>query len=313
MSKPAADNLSREKVQQLLAAVGSVPRQQTRAEAEAVDYDWRKPQYFSVAQRATLAGFVKNAAAACVDEFSRLYHGDVTVSVVSAEQYFQEAPDDETSPTEYCFAFGVDAQKPFGVVRIPAASAALWTGHILGGDDSTEEAGRTLSTLEESFLLDIASGLIKDFSRAYGSPLQVDRTLLRDVSAAALQGSKEVFQIVLEVQKTESAGGVAQASLLMCCDKLHAAAGRTASDEGKTAAADTIKAMRQHIQDIPVSLTVQLAKTMLRFEDIVELQANDIVLLGKRTSDPIDVLIDGRTLFQGRPAQSGGKCAVVIV
>jgi len=313
MSSSAADNLSREKVQQLLAAVGSVPRRQTRADVEAVDYNWRKPQYFNVTQRATLGQFVKNAASACVDEFSRLYHGDVTVSVVSAEQYFQEAPDDETSPTEYCFAFGADAQKPFGVVRIPAASAALWTGHILGGDESGEEDERTLSALEESFLLDIAAGLIKDFSRAYGSPLHVDRTLLRDVSAAALQGSKEVFQIVLEVQKTESAGSVAQASLLMCCDKLHAAAGKTASDEGKTAAADNIKAMRQHIQDIPVSLTVQLAKTMLRFKDIVELQVNDIVLLGKQTSDPIDVLIDGRTLFQGRPAQSGGKCAVVIV
>jgi flagellar motor switch protein FliM len=313
MSRPCPDNLSQEKVQQLLAAVGSVPQSDAGGDLNVVDYNWRQPQYFSLEQRTKLAEFAEKAAAACVDEFSRLYHGDVEVSVVSAAQCFQSPSEAENPQAEYCFAFGVDPEKPFGLMRIPDSSAALWTGHMLGGEELTEESGRRLSTLEESFLLDIASGLIKDFSRAYGSPLQLNRCLTRDESSIVLQGSQERFMVVLEVRKRDSEDNAVQAFILMCCDKLQSVAGKVVSEEGKNITADKIRAMREHLKDVPVSLTVRLAQTMLKFKDVVNLQVNDIVLLNKEVFDPVDVLIGGRTVFQGRPAQSGGKLAVVIV
>lgn len=312
MSGTVADNLSQEKIQQLLAAVGSVPRSDTSGD-EAADYDWRKPQYFSIDQRAKLGEFAEKAARECVDEFSRLYHGLTGVSVVFAAQYFQNPSETANAPAEYCFAFGTDPQKPFGLMRIPESSAALWTGHALGGgDEPTEDSGRSFSKLEESFLTEIASVLIKDFSRAYGSPLQLDRGVLREPSFAALQGSQELFMIGLEVRKADSENAAARVDLLMCCDKLQSVAGKL-SDEGKTATADNIRAMREHLKEVPVSLTVRLARTTLRFKDILDLRVGDIMLLGKKVSDPVEVLIGGKTVFQGRPAQSGGKQAVVIV
>ncbi len=312
MRRLVSDSLNHEKVQQLLAAVGSMPRQQS-VDANVVDYNWKQPQYFTTEQRATLGQFAQKAAAAWVDEFSRIYHSDVEVSVVSAGQFFHDPSQTENPQAEYCFAFGSDAQKPFGLMRIPDASAAVWTGHLLGGDESSEDAGRSLSKLEESFLLDIASGLIKEFARAFGSPLQMDRSILRDSTSVVLRGSQEVFLFVLKVQKADSAGSAAQISLLICCDKLHTAAGKVAPQEAKTSTADNARAMRAHIQDIPVSLTVQLDKTMLRFKELAELQVNDIVILDKKITDPVEVMIDDRTVFQGHPAQSGKNHAVVIL
>ena len=313
MSKTAADNLSHEKIQQLLAAVGTVPQFGADTNLEAKEYDWLLPRYFSLAQLAKLEAFAKQAARECVQEFSRLYRSDVRVSVVLTTQCFQDKLKAENERADYYIAFGLDPQKPFGLIHIPAPSAALWAGQVLGSDDSNDTGDRTLSALEESILLDIAEGLIKDFSRAYNGNLQLNKEILRDTESAALQGSRELYMAAFEVQKADSQEKAARVFFLICCDKLHSVAGKTAAEEGKTAAADNARAMREHINHIPVSLTVRLAKTAVPFRDIVNLQVNDVIVLNKMVSDPIEVLYEDKPFFGGRPAQTGGKRAVVMM
>ena len=313
MSKMIADKLSYEKIQQFLAAAGRAEQPDTSGEIETADYDWRKPRYFNQASLEKLEEFAEKATLEWVDEFSRLYHGSAGVSVVSAEQCFQDPSETEDEQEDYCIAFGADPEKPFGLMCIPNSSAIDWTGQVFGGTESSEDSGGALSELEESFLLDIVSGLIEALSTAYGSHLQLARSLIRDRSSVTLDGSSELFKVTFEVQKEDSENDAARAFFVMCCDKLQSIAGDVASEEKKATAADSGKAMREHIQSIPVSLTVQLAKTKLLFKDVMNLQVNDIMLLDKKVSDPIEILIEDRTLFYGRPAQSGGKHAVVIV
>jgi flagellar motor switch protein FliM len=313
MSIAVTDKLSREKVQQLLAAMGSVSQSDTSCNTDAADYDLRQSRYFNLSQFAKLEEFAGKVAREYVEEFSRLYHGDVKVSVVSTEQCFRDQLKVDNEQNNYCIMFGVDPQKPFGLMRIPDSSAAIWTGQVLGGAELTEDSGKRLSKLEESLLLDIVSGLIKAFSRAYGSNLQLDRRVIHDSSSVALQGSEELFMITFEARKADSEKDATRAFFLMCCDKLQSVAGKIASEEGKTAAADNARIMREHVHGMPVSLTVQLAKTSLLFKDVMGLQVNDIMLLDKKVSDPIEILVEDKTLFHGRPAQSGGKHAIVIV
>ena len=46
MSSGVANNLSRKRMQQLLAAVGSTPKEDA-AQIEATEYNWYDPHYFS--------------------------------------------------------------------------------------------------------------------------------------------------------------------------------------------------------------------------------------------------------------------------
>ena len=61
MSNEPANSLSREKIQQLLAAVGSGPKEDT-TQMEAADYDWQQPHYFSSEQLKRLDDLAKEAA-----------------------------------------------------------------------------------------------------------------------------------------------------------------------------------------------------------------------------------------------------------
>ncbi len=44
----------------------------------------------------------------------------------------------------------------------------------------------------------------------------------------------------------------------------------------------------------------------------MSLEVGDILLLGKKVNESIELIVSGRTAFRGRPAKSAGKHAVVI-
>lgn len=311
MSQSTVDKLSNEKIQRLLAAVGVESQDDTSHNIEAFDYNWRKPRYFNLEQLATIESFSATVVAGCVEEFSRLYQAESRVSVVSTTQRFFCEIKEETEQENYYIPFGTDSQSPFGVVSIPNPSALVWTGQVFGSVDQPANAGRDLSKLEESFLLDIGSGLIRAFSSAYGSALHPG-SVIHDRASVKLHGAEELFEIIFEVCKSDSEEAGVKASFLICCDKLESVAGQTASRDTELSEAQIADAILGHIHKVPVSVRVELGTVMLPFKEVMDLEVNDIVILNKKITDTVSLLVEDQTFFRGYPAQSGRQHAVVI-
>ncbi|MCK5472469.1 MAG: FliM/FliN family flagellar motor switch protein, partial [Planctomycetes bacterium] len=72
------------------------------------------------------------------------------------------------------------------------------------------------------------------------------------------------------------------------------------------------KAILAHLNNATVSATAQLAKMSLRFEEVMELGAGDVLVLDKKIDEPIDLIIEDKMFFKAKPAQAAGKYAVVI-
>ena len=72
------------------------------------------------------------------------------------------------------------------------------------------------------------------------------------------------------------------------------------------------KAILRHLNEMPVLITGQLSSTVLTFEEIMDLQVDDILLLDKRIDEPVELIVGDRTFYYGRPAKSAGKYAVKI-
>ncbi len=56
-----------------------------------------------------------------------------------------------------------------------------------------------------------------------------------------------------------------------------------------------------------------LASATLTFQEVLDLGPGDILLLDKSVDGPTELILDGRTVFRGRPARSDGQYAVVIL
>ena len=63
----------------------------------------------------------------------------------------------------------------------------------------------------------------------------------------------------------------------------------------------------------PISITAKLGTVKVDFGAIMGLEVDDILVLDKKVTDPVELLIKGKPFRYGRVAQSEGHYAVSIV
>ena len=71
--------------------------------------------------------------------------------------------------------------------------------------------------------------------------------------------------------------------------------------------------MRKRIRLTQLPLTVQLGRTQLRMQDLLNLQAGDIIPLREKKDEAAKVWVDGKVKFWGEPGASNLKKAVRII
>jgi flagellar motor switch/type III secretory pathway protein FliN len=88
--------------------------------------------------------------------------------------------------------------------------------------------------------------------------------------------------------------------------------GKTDRAEKDSAAKDVSQIITNHLQKISVPVTIQLGVTMLNFEQMITLQADNVIVLDKKVQEDADLVVQGRKLMQGRLARVNGNKALVI-
>jgi flagellar motor switch protein FliM len=324
MISTGGDNLSRDripcgvshcgKIQQLLAAVGCGPTEDT-AQIETVEHNWHRPYYFSSEQLKKLNDFTEEIAAAAAVKLATLAHSNFNVTIVSTTQHYADELLGQVSggqKGDYYLALGANIDHPCGFISISSQAATILATQLLGDLESEKSPERKLLQLEESLLLDIASTFVEAFSASCKNHnFHPAKSFVRGQWPLELQGTEEVCKIVFAVKKGES-GDRAELYLLITCCELERAAIVTTQAAGKSSATDISKALLEYIRQVPVPVTVQLASTMLSFKEIINIQIDDILLLDKKIDEPIELIAGDRTVCRGRPAKSAGEYAMVI-
>jgi flagellar motor switch protein FliM len=314
MSARTANNLSKEAIQRLRAAVGSKPAEDT-TQIEATEYNWNQPHYFDHNQLNKLEDFSENLAGAVAEKFTDFCHGEFEVKIVSTTQHFAAellGHASDSKEDDYFLAFGTDQEHPYGLISIPAQTAFIWATQLLGDTESEEDSRVNLSQLEESLLLDIASAIVKAFSDIYGdSDFQPGQSIVRRLWPIELKGTEELCKITFQVKESNRENS-SEAYVLVLCSQLEPIVGKAEQVVGGFSAEDVSKAIFGHMQQMSVSVTAQLASTALTLEEIMSLGVDDILLLDKRIDEPVELIINGRPVLRGQPAKSAGKYAMVI-
>ena len=77
---------------------------------------------------------------------------------------------------------------------------------------------------------------------------------------------------------------------------------RTTSEEGF-----------QRLLDVPLRVSVELGKTRMRIQELLDLGQGAVVNLDRLAGEPVDVLVNGRPVASGEIVVSKGRYAVRIV
>ena len=314
MSNEVTNSLSREKLQQLLASVGS-QKADDSDKIEAVEYDCRQPHYFDSNQLEKLDDFTKKMAAVIAEKFNALYHNEFEVKTISITQHFADGLLNQNSDSKqdnYYLAFGTDHDEPCGFISIPSQTAMVWAKQLLGDSVSNEDSDKGLSKLEESLLLDVTSALIRALSDPYDDyDFHPAENIVRNQLPFELQGTQELCKIVFNIKEAGSEND-SEVYFLIHCSELKPVVGENTQTVYEFSAEDISKAMLRHVQEMPVFVTAQLASIVLTFEEAMSLGVDDTLLFDKKIDEPVELIVKGKTVLRGWPAKSAGKHAVVI-
>jgi flagellar motor switch protein FliM len=314
MSGRVTNSLSREKIQQLLMAVGSEPMEDI-TQVEATEYNWHEPHYFNREQLVKLDYFTGDVVVAMAQKLYKFCRSEFNVTAASTTQHYVHillSRLQDNDQKDYYLPFGPDQERMTGLIGIPEQAALNWANQLLGESESEKDPDRDLSQLEESLLLDMASVLVDAFSGSDESlDLHSAKKIVKGQWPLELGRTDELCKISFDIKKADSDKSY-EAYFLMLCSELMPVVGKTALDSGDFTAEDIPKLILEHLREMPILITSQLACATLSFEELMNIQVDDIVLLDKRVDQPVELIVDGRTVYYGRPAKSAGKYAVTI-
>ncbi len=315
MNNADANNLSRQKIQQLLAAVGTGSAEYN-TQIQATEYNWHQPHYFGTQQLKKIDEVVKKFATATADKFTSLCQKEFNATIASVTQHYASEFYEQQSDNqlELFQPFGTNTTNICGLVAVPHPTAIAWTRLLLGDSETEDDSGKDLSQLEVSLLSDICSSIIDAFSSSYESfdfhPVQ---GFIKGQFPLKLKSSEELFKITFNVNLADSEKA-SDAYLLILCSKLAPVAEKTApiGENKELSKQETSKAIVRYIEQIYVYVKAQLSSTSLTLDQILNLQVDDILVLDKRVDEPIELIVNGQRICRGWPAKSAGQYAVVI-
>jgi flagellar motor switch protein FliM len=311
---PSIDHLGRTRIGQLLAAVGSIPAQEPPSVGDLKPYDWRDPHYLNPDQLNRLAAVMSQAAARLADVFTRFFSRDFDVSPTTvAQQFGADLRRSLDVNDSYCLAFGPDKGPACGLFAISSQTTIGWVSKLLGDADSADNPNRSLSSLEESLLSDLVAAILDVFLASLGphETLKSSGRLSKGEPAVRFERTEEICRIRFQARE----GGKDEPSdltFVLSCARLAALVGKTPATPQRATPQELSQALMEHLQQMPVTVTARLATTQIGFQEILDLAPGDILLLDKPIHDLVELSIEGRTIFQGRPAQSGGHYAIVF-
>jgi flagellar motor switch/type III secretory pathway protein FliN len=161
-------------------------------------------------------------------------------------------------------------------------------------------------------LLDLATAVVRAFSQSHSSfNFSPANSLVTQKWPLENDGAQELFQITFSVKQSDTQNGD-EAFFLIPCSSLDAVCGKEKQEVSGLSQENISKMIMEHFEKTSVYVTAQLGQTELSFEDMMNLQVDDILLLDKKVTDCVELVVEGRTFCYGWPVQSSGMFAVAV-
>ncbi|MHC4186681.1 MAG: FliM/FliN family flagellar motor switch protein [Planctomycetota bacterium] len=314
MTNTADNSLTKDKIQQLLAAVGS----QTDSEEpqpEVTELSWSEPHCFNNYQLENINNFTNQISELIAEKFKASCHCDFNVTINSSSQCYGDEflkQIQESEQKNYYLAFGTEPGNFSSLLVMSMSTTVCWTNLLLQDAEADDNADRELSELEESFLHDISSVIIIALSEAYpNSEFSIDDKVVHQQLPISLESTQQLFKLDFTIEQPDTKKS-SQAFVVIPCQLLNPVAGKSSGSKSVFSLEQVSEVMLEHIQELPVSVWAQLGSARLTFEEVMNLNSSDILLLDTTVEEPAMLFVNGIERFQCRPAKSNGNFAVVI-
>jgi flagellar motor switch/type III secretory pathway protein FliN len=308
--------ISRQRLTQMLGRRLSAASDEKAAVSDAPLLDWTCPHHFDAqgwVRMKELGGQMASLIEAALGPMC-LEAPKVTLKKV-VQDYAHVAAGRTASveKPQYFLPFLSQAKRPEGFLCVQLETAGVLIAQVLRDPEASAGQSGTFSPLEESILQDAMSGLVDAVIAALQAGGQAalkraDRIVRGDWPLEARQMQDLcgfAFTVAFAKQTLEI-------HMLAAAEILDASLGITSRIQKPLNPAEQSKKIIRLLHDIPIKITAQLSKFSIRVEDLVTMDPGDVLITDTRTTEPLDVLVNGLFCFRAWPALCEGKFSLVV-
>jgi flagellar motor switch protein FliM len=281
-------------------------------------YDFRSPDKFSKEQIRTLQMIHENFGRRVSSSLSAYLRATVQVMCVHIEQgSFVDFMQNIVSPSLISI-FRMEPLPGRMMLAVDASTVTIIIDRLLGGFGRPADESHDITDLEQSLMAGVNDYISQDLQEAWKNVIQLnigvsETTLNPEFAQVALPSDAAVF-LGFEIKARENMGMM---SICLPYSMLKPVASELSphtwvAGETKDTGIHS-DALRQHVQEMEVDVSVLLGEITASFEDLLHLHENDVLMLNTMVGRPLSVLVGDCPKFQAQPGQSGRHLAVQIM
>lgn len=301
--------ISRKKLEQLLNSV-KADGNFTDTDIPHEPFDFNCPHFFSKKDKPLLNELTDCIAQEVSMCFGSIFNGDFDTKVTFRESYahivFQDKNDFNW------LTFSTD-NRPVGALNFTFSTGKAWAGQLFGedSDDADQETETDLTELEASLINDIAVKVLNSFvSAANLQNAAIDEKITPQPPQLQSADFLElaIFELITSKKDDETTSSF---NFIITSDNLAGIIGKNVLSENidRNRASEAIL---RNFEKMPISVTSDFGYANLSFEEAMNLQTGDVILMEKNVDQPLDIKLADRVILKGTPASCEGKYAVTI-
>ncbi|MDW8106710.1 MAG: flagellar motor switch protein FliM [Armatimonadota bacterium] len=311
----AAEDSGSELGAPVASPVGGGARPQKKTVAYEV-YDFRRPDKFSRDQLRTLQMVFETFARLCSTNLATYLRAPIHIELISLEQI----PYEDYLRSLKQSAFIVFSAPPLSgesVLEMEFSLAFTMLDRLLGGSGKPIER-TSFTDIEKPLLLALGERMLMALRSAWESILQVDPKI------ESLETSAQFVQIappsdIVVTAMMEARLGDRRDAMSLCVPYMvikpitpRLSSQNWVSSAGKRSTPLLRRALVQHIHRTAVTCCVRLGRTRLRLRELLRLKVGDTLVLDTPVHGKVDLLVENRVKFRGKPAIRNRRLVITI-
>ncbi len=277
------------------------------------DYDFGKPYYFNTKDFENIKAESFRLSEVISKSFSEMCNGDFDVKVTSLKENYLKALIENTAENELLMPILNPKQELVGALKFDLKTAKNWAGQVFGDENEDQEKDEaTITEIEQSLINDIAQKLASVFVKFFQlKKCSIPEEVQNDIDE--IEGSE--FTGCLEYSLAVTKGENKQDNnfnFFILWNIVAESIGKEITENKDISLEKVTAAIRNNFEKMPVEVISDFGNAKMNFQDAMNLDKGDILIMDKKVGDPLDIKLDNRIILKGDPVKCEEKYAVSI-
>jgi flagellar motor switch protein FliM len=299
------------------APAPAAPRNEPRRTIAYEPYDFRRPDKFSKDQLRTLQMLHETFARLFASSLSAYLRVSTHVDLVSVEQ----VPYNEYMRSLTTSIINVISMEPLAgqaILEMEFNVVLAMIDRLLGGPGNMVKANTMLTEIEKALTESITQRALKDLRMAWDSVITLNpKRESMETQSQFIQivpPNDTIVSILFEVKVGDLRGAMSLCIpylLLKPITPKLSVQRWFSSTIGENMGQNADK-LAQRLSKAKVTCVCRLGTARITVNDLVNLAVGDTVILDRRATDEVDLMIGSSVKFRGKPGTSGRKVALHV-